>query len=112
MIERLELRRRLVRRLRQEQLSAVAVEAPAAMEPVQAPNPARSSGVLAWILLLVGGALASGGGLILLGLVLATLQGEVNPEDVNELLVGGALLGVLPLAVGLVMFRGGIRLRK
>jgi len=105
--------RRLVRRLRQEQLAAAA-PAPAApeVEPPPAPGPARSSSMLAWVLLLIGGALASGGGLILLGLCLAALQGEVNPEEVNELIVGGALLGVAPLAVGLVMFRGGIRLRR
>lgn len=105
--------RKLTRRLRQQQLADQASgEAPLAPRPVGPAAPDSRSSIFAWILLLLGGALASGGGLILLGLALASLNGKVDPGDASEILMGGAILGVVPLALGLLMFRAGIKRRQ
>ena len=104
---------RLTRRLRRAQLAhgagASAQVAVSALSPSSAE--AAGSPLLSWILLLVGGVLASGGGLILLGLSLVALQGEVDPSDLSAFVIGGAIMGAAPLAVGLLLFRAGLRRR-
>lgn len=105
---------RLVRRLRQDQLLA-AMTRPADGEAVSAtpadlPAPPvdlrqRFTGIA---VALAGGLLASFGGMVTLGLTLAFLIGAVLPEHRLDVLVGGAVSGLLPLLVGVVVFRKGV----
>jgi protease PrsW len=118
----------LVRKLRREQLElvqagrfvlvdddvpAVPVATLAPNTPAQAvprsqrehsPNPALAA------VLIVGGLLsASFGGLVLLGCLAAFAGGEVKPDEVLNMVVGGAVLSVPPLGLGLLLFVLGLR---
>ena len=61
------------------------------------------------MLLVLGGVTASGGGLMMLGLLAAFATGQVASEDVVKVVVGGAVIGLVPLVVGLVLFGFGIK---
>lgn len=58
---------------------------------------------------IIGGTMASFGGMVTLGLSLAFIIGVVQREHAVDVLIGGALIGLVPLAVGIVIFRTGIR---
>ena len=92
----------LVRRLRADQLAG----APAGTVPEEASRPGRAGG---WMLILLGGILSSGGGLVTLAVLLAFAIGEVEAEQVIPVSVGSAIIGLLPLLVGLGMFRAGLQ---
>ncbi len=61
------------------------------------------------VLVLLGGLFASAGGLILLALILMTVRGPRPDGGPVVVAIAVALFGVLPLLLGLVLFRGGIR---
>ncbi len=103
------------RRLRVDQLHVLAVRAiqhGVAPPPgvLTAAPPTRSAKVIGWLMLLGGGALACAGGLVVLVLVAAVLfePAEV-PDGKAKMALGGAIIGVLPLAVGLLVFARGTR---
>ncbi len=86
-------------------LAPVGAPGPVASLPKQpAPNPALAA------VLIVGGLLsASFGGLVLLGCLAAFAGGEVKPDEVLNMVVGGALFSLPPLGLGLVLFVLGLR---
>jgi hypothetical protein len=64
----------------------------------------------AWVAVVVGGLLASCGGLVLLGGLLAVALGAALPQqDRAGLLCGLVILGVAPAALGLTLFVLGVR---
>lgn len=101
---------RLVRRLRTEQLvlhSAAAHEEgtmSATAVPVSAGT--RIGTVLQTV---VGLLFASGGGTVILGLMLAAAMGAVAEEHAMNVLVGGVVVGLFPLLGGLVLFVRGVQ---
>jgi len=107
---------RLVRRLRREQVAGVAAAAVAQGEPAARDAAIRAalaederpSTLAAVALLLGGGLLASLGGMFLLGVLLGLLAG-VQPEDLSALLIGGVVIGLLPLLAGFALFFLGLR---
>lgn len=78
---------------------------PELANPPVATTGSRVTGVLA---LLTGLLLASVGGLMCLGLLVALAQ--ARPDQTTNLIIGGAVIGVLPLALGLGAFAFGIKL--
>ncbi|MEW5725457.1 MAG: hypothetical protein AB1896_20260, partial [Thermodesulfobacteriota bacterium] len=92
---------KLTRSLRREQLT---------FGPAPVPRPARTSG---WGLglagIIIGGLLATGGGLVALALALGLLLGGVGPGETGPLLVGGTILGLLPLGLGAWLFVWGVK---
>ncbi|MBN2493800.1 MAG: PrsW family intramembrane metalloprotease [Deltaproteobacteria bacterium] len=109
---------RLVRRLRREQRAEIDAAGEAGEAPrAEAPAPARpaahrpSAGrrALGWTLALLGGLLASGGGLASLGIGLGLLVSEEAQAEISSTLLGGAIIGLLPLVLGLLLFRAGLR---
>lgn len=81
---------------------------PATILPGPKPESVRSiaGGVL---LLLMGGLFASVGGFFLLGFLLLSVQGPMPAGGLGPFLLAVALVGVLPLFLGLIFFRKGIR---
>lgn len=125
---------RLVRRTRAAQLTAPppAIPAPPAAMPAQptvpttpsttvpappplpsatsgAPVPAGNSRLLGWLLTLTGGLIASLGGLMIFGVLLAFLFGIEDGEELGEIILGTAIVGVLPALVGANLFLWGVR---
>jgi RsiW-degrading membrane proteinase PrsW (M82 family) len=123
----------LVTRLRSDQLAALAlgpqsvapaaplvppaVQAPSAMAPgiplgqaqPSVPPPARPAAHTVAVLLIVfGSILASIGGLISFGVLVEILTSDTR-NDLAELAVGATVIGVLPLVIGLLLFRAGLR---
>jgi len=89
---------RLVRRLRREQEA----------ESPQLVPPDKKSVVLGLLLLLGGGGLASLGGLVLLGSLLAVVLGS-SGEELAMGLLGAGMIGGLPLGLGGLLFWLGLR---
>ncbi len=52
---------------------------------------------------------ASAGGMVVLGLMLAFILGAVAAENTTDVLLGGAMIGLLPLVAGGLVFRHGVR---
>jgi RsiW-degrading membrane proteinase PrsW (M82 family) len=61
------------------------------------------------IVSVVGGLVASFGGMVTLGLTLAFLIGLVRPEHVADVIIGGIVSGIAPLGIGAFVFRKGVR---
>jgi hypothetical protein len=59
-------------------------------------------------LIVLGAILASIGGLIVFGVLVEILTSDTR-KDVAELVVGATVIGVVPLVVGLLLFRVGLR---
>lgn len=59
--------------------------------------------------IVIGAILASVGGLFTLGIILGVALGQNDPDQVKAVLMGGVLLGLLPLGVGIFLFRRGLR---
>lgn len=78
----------------------------AGARPPAAKPPSAAFGAF---LLLVGIAFASLGGLVVLGMAVSAATGEVESDKVGEAIMGTVLIGVLPLALGLVCFALGVR---
>lgn len=94
---------RLARRLRAEQ------EGGAAPRPViPTSGPQRPFSLLSWGLILVGGLMATCGGLLVL-LLLVALGIEPGQKDAEKVAIGGAVMGLPPLLLGVLMFRSGVR---
>ena len=101
---------RLVRRLRRDQLSASYGEGGAMPGPEAgaAALPLRQR-VLPLFVSVLGGLMASFGGMVTLGLLLAFMLGGVQDEHTVDVLVGGVLIGLLPFIGGMVVFLKGVR---
>ncbi|MBP1656117.1 MAG: hypothetical protein H6Q31_718 [Bacteroidetes bacterium] len=101
---------RIVRRLHREQLIASAeregADAVMSVPRVAPPLHTRMGHLL---VAFVGGTMASFGGMVTLGLSLAFIIGAVQREHSLDVLIGGTLIGLVPLAVGIAIFRMGIR---
>ena len=124
---------RLVRRTRLAQLAGgpppVAVTAPSMAEPGVSTLPAVAQDTavaaaaavsgrpsvpsrsrrLGWLLTVLGGLLASGGGLIILGVMLGMMVGGVDSEEIGDLILGTLIIGFLPAGVGSGLFLWGVR---
>ena len=61
------------------------------------------------VVCVVGGIAASFGGMVTLGLTLAFMLGVVRPEHVVDVAIGGLVSGLAPLAIGVVVFRRGVK---
>lgn len=108
---------RRVRRLHVDQLHVMAVhalQAGAAPPPgvLTATAPTTGARVAGGLMILLGGLLASGGGLMVLGVSLGVMFGKLAQKDQQGLVVGSVLLGVLPLALGVLLFRSGLRWQR
>lgn len=57
----------------------------------------------------VGGVVASFGGMVTLGLTLAFMIGVVRPEHTVDVAIGGIVSGLAPLAIGVMVFRKGVK---
>ena len=97
--------RKLVLRLHAEQVQ-LARQGVVPTEPLPQPEPKRTLG--AWLQLIIGGALASWGGMVALGLVVILVDDKPDPNLPN-ILIGCAIIGLLPLVLGLALFRAGLR---
>jgi hypothetical protein len=73
------------------------------------PAPSSQSRILPVVQIALGVIGASAGGMVALGLLLAFVLGIVSAEDRMDVLLGGAIIGVLPLAAGGLLFRSGVR---
>ncbi len=71
--------------------------------------PKAGGGFFAWCGLIIGGILASLGGLVVLGLFLGLAFGENEGTEIGPLILGGGIIGVLPLGLGLWFFILGLR---
>jgi protease PrsW len=61
------------------------------------------------VLLVIGLLFASGGGLIVFGMAYALATGSVVPHERASAVIGGVIIGVLPLLLGVLMFVLGLR---
>jgi RsiW-degrading membrane proteinase PrsW (M82 family) len=101
---------RLVRRLRKEQLALQAAAAGVETSPPRSVPPLSVGTRISAIVRTVSGLVfASGGGTVVLGLILAAVMGAVAAEHATNVLVGGLVIGVFPLLGGLVLFIRGVR---
>lgn len=109
---------RQVRRLHVDQLHVQAVralQAGAAPPPgvLTSRAPSTAGKVAGGVLIAVGALLATVGGLVVLVLVLGAI---ISPRDLARegaaLVGGGAILGGLPLAVGVALFASGLKRRR
>ncbi len=106
---------RITRRLRAEQQRSVGVpptgsaasEADATAIPTPAASTRRSR--WRWVYTLLGALLATGGGLMTLGLAVSIAQGTVQDKDLAAIVIAGIVIGVLPLSLGLYLFAMGVR---
>lgn len=86
------------------------VPAPASATIPEPPSAPRQPGrVVGWLLTLTGGLIASGGGLVLFGVLLAFLFDLTDGEELAELVLGTLIVGVVPALVGAGLFVLGIR---
>lgn len=108
---------RQVRRLRVDQLHVHAVRAiqaglappPGVLTPL-APTPGAK--IAGGLMLAMGGLLASLGGLVMLALVLGALFEPEGKHEAVALIAGGAMMGGLPLVIGVALFASGLRRRR
>lgn len=97
---------RMSRVLRQEQLAQrTGANSPAA----RAAAGARRGGRAWMIAVVLGGLLASAGGLVILAIAVAIADGGFTDAEVPQAIAGAAIVGVAPLIVGLLVFRLGVR---
>jgi hypothetical protein len=105
---------RRVRRLRADQLHVVAVRALARGEApppgvLSSAPPTTGARIAGWLMILSGGGLASLGGLAVLTAVLTVVLIPDRVRDGANFAVGAAIAGLVPLALGLVLFASGLR---
>ena len=77
--------------------------------PASRPAQKTGGGFFAWCGLIIGGILASLGGLVVLGLILGLAFGENEGTEIGPLILGGGIIGVFPLGLGLWFFILGLR---
>jgi len=100
---------RLVRRLRTEQLALQAAAGAEGSKVVRAVPVSAGTRVGAIVQTVLGLLFASGGGTVILGLILAAVMGAVADEHTTNVLVGGVVIGVFPLLGGIVLFIRGVQ---
>lgn len=113
---------RIVRRLRAEQRAYAPhpstpfthpTGSPYAIAPQWTPTaPAAPQPLLATIALVLGALLAAVGGMITLGVIVSALfvpEAGVHANNVRSVVLGTALIGVLPMALGCVAFVFGVK---
>ena len=103
---------RLVRQARAHQLAAGAPPLPPADDRVAAAPetpPRRPGKVLGWTMTLLGGVLASVGGLVMLGVALALVIEGGQTEELGDLVLGTVLIGILPALIGSGIFYRGLK---
>jgi len=99
---------RMSRGLRAHQLAAGPLPRVGSV-PLPTSSPGRGR-TLGFLLVLVGGLLATAGAVVLVGVLLAMGTGVAEERDaVVEVLVAGLVVGVLPAVAGVMLFRGGTR---
>jgi protease PrsW len=87
----------------------------AGVVPRYVPTPAAPQGSAAagWVMLALGGLLATGGGLMTLGAAMLILDptsaSDAKGVSASAYVAVGMVLGIMPLAVGLVLFGLGVR---
>jgi protease PrsW len=99
---------RLTGGLRREQLVQRSIEASHGAPGVVL-VPAAHSRVIPIMQISFGVISASVGGMVALGLLFAFMLGAVAAGDTSDVLIGGALIGLLPLVAGGLFFRQGVR---
>ncbi len=99
---------KLTRGLRREQLQSRAGQMPPTDQSAL-PGLAPRHRVAPILEIALGVISASLGGMIALGLVLAFILGIVSADDRMDVLLGGAIIGLLPLLTGGLLFRFGVR---
>jgi RsiW-degrading membrane proteinase PrsW (M82 family) len=79
--------------------------------PRLAPEPPRRAGrpFGSWLLLGLGALLATGGGIMTIGLIIGIVTQLGKRNDLVEAALGGLVIGILPLAIGLYLFRRSVR---
>jgi protease PrsW len=109
---------RLTRGLRRDQLAlrvALSTESGVPQSPAEVDRslvitpPTPRVRVLSIVEIVLGVVSASLGGMVTLGLVLAFILGVVAADDATDVLIGGAMVGALPLFIGGVFFRHGVK---
>jgi RsiW-degrading membrane proteinase PrsW (M82 family) len=108
---------RRVRRLHADQLHVQAVRAlqagvappPGVLTPAA---PTTGSKAVGWVMIALGGLLSSLGGLVVLVVVLGAVFAPDPKYSLGSLVAGGAIVGALPLALGLWLFASGIRRQR
>jgi protease PrsW len=109
---------RLTRGLRKEQLehqpllvqAPPTLQAPAAVvQPVVVRPTWNTNRVWSISQIALGVVSASMGGMVTLGLMLAFILGVVATEDTTDVLIGGMMIGALPLVIGGSFFRQGVK---
>jgi len=99
---------RLTRTLRKEQLMGRIIQVvPGIPEVIDAPR--AGSRVIPIVQIAFGVISSSVGGMVVLGLFLAFILGIVASEDTSDVLMGGAMIGLMPLVVGVLVFRHGVK---
>ncbi|MEI8255449.1 MAG: PrsW family glutamic-type intramembrane protease [Deltaproteobacteria bacterium] len=73
------------------------------------PVHAARAGLGTWIMLILGGMLATAGGLITLAVAVGLSTGTTRPDSVVPTLIGTAVIGIAPLVVGLFVFARGVK---
>jgi RsiW-degrading membrane proteinase PrsW (M82 family) len=89
--------------------AAPAAPAGAAAAAPSDPWAVQKTPPLAPVFMGLGGLLSSAGGLVVLGVAFAFLAGGVDSGDVFNVALGTLIIGGLPLVVGIVLFRSGMR---
>jgi protease PrsW len=97
---------RLTRGLRSDQLAQLGLST---TTPTAVHAPVRQTRFIPIAQIVLGVIGASVGGMVTLGLALAFILGVVAAEDATDVLLGGAVIGALPLAAGGAFFRQGVR---
>jgi len=95
---------KLIRRSRRDQMKTMTPLSPPAPEKVGRKD--RISGVIQTVAGFIG---AGVGGMMTLALALAFAFGMVAADEVFEVVLGGAIIGLAPLLLGLILFVRGIR---
>jgi len=90
-------------------LPAVPVPPLPPLPPIYTPAPVGGSRLASGLMVAFGGLLASIGGMVLLGLALSYVLGQVQPDERVGVVVGAVMIGVLPAGLGLALFTKGIQ---
>jgi hypothetical protein len=108
---------RRVRRLHADQLHVQAVHAlqagvappPGVLTPAA---PTTGSKAVGWLMIALGAVLSSLGGLVVIVVVLGAIFAPDEKHGLGAMLIGGAILGALPFALGLWLFASGVRRQR
>ena len=79
-------------------------------EPTDTPAVAapRQGRFASWVLTVLGGLIASGGGLLILGVGLGLMIGGVDDDEVSAIVLGTIVIGFVPAILGSGMFLWGV----